>query len=160
MTAPRDTPDVRRATTDDVPILAELFDLYRVFYNQPSDIDAARAFLLDRLTNDESAAFIAFADGEPAGFVHLYPTFSSVSMMRAWILNDLFVLPEHRRRGIANALMQTAEDFARANPRGVPAGTKDIELKTAADNTPAQALYEARGWQRITQFVSYKKDLR
>ena len=34
---------------------------------------------------------MAFDGDNPIGFVQLYPSFSSVSMMRSWVLNDLFV---------------------------------------------------------------------
>ena len=46
------------------------------------------------------APFVAVADGTGVGFVQLYPTFTSIGAKRAWVLNDLFVVPEARRRGV------------------------------------------------------------
>lgn len=150
---------VRRAAIGDIESIVPLFDLYRSFYGQPSEPDEARVFLSLRLQRNESIIFLAFDAGKPVGFTQLYPTFSSVAMKRAWILNDLFVHPDHRRRGFARALMNAATDFARANTYGVPRGVRDIELKTAADNTAAQALYAGMGWRPVTAFITFKKDL-
>lgn len=51
-----------------------------------------------RLENHESVILIAEENGEFIGFTQLYPTFSSVSMKRIYILNDLFVVPHARTK--------------------------------------------------------------
>src|SRR6266851_4244256 len=93
-----------RAGLDDLEALAPLFDGYRRFYRQPSDPQAARAFLAERLKRNESVIFVAVLDGGIVGFTQLYPLFSSVSMKRLWLLNDLFVAPEARRTGAGRGL--------------------------------------------------------
>lgn len=133
---------VSRAAHDDLDALVPLFDAYRVFYGQPSDPDAARAFLGARLQHDESVVFIARENGMPAGFTQLYPAFSSVAARRLWILNDLFVVPAARKHGVARALMDTARAFAASS------GAVRITLETARDNRAAQALYESLGYER------------
>ena len=90
-----------------------LFDAYRVFYSQPSDPARARDFLRERMGAGESVVLLAMLDGRAAGFTQLYPLFSSVRTARLWLLNDLFVDPAARRRGVAQALMHAAADFAR-----------------------------------------------
>src|SRR5690348_1988430 len=105
---------VRRGAMPDLPRIAELFDAYRQFYGQPADPDGARQFLRERLQAGDSVVLVAERDKRLVGFTQLYPSFSSVSMKRLWILNDLFVLPTHRRSGVARALMSAAEDLARA----------------------------------------------
>ena len=72
--------------------LAHIFDLYRQFYKQNGDINAAKLFLKERIVASESIIFAAFEDGTIVGFTQLYPTFSSVTLQRSWILNDFFVL--------------------------------------------------------------------
>lgn len=131
-----------RATLADLDALALLFDAYRVFYRQPPDPAAARAFVEERLRRDESTVFIARdADtGTALGFTQLYPAFSSVAARRIWILNDLFVVPEARQRGVAHALMERARVFA------VETGALRLVLETAEDNRAAQALYESLGY--------------
>jgi len=51
---------IKKATIDDAGLIAPLFDAYRVFYQQPTNVDAAIVFLQERLSNNESVIFIAF----------------------------------------------------------------------------------------------------
>jgi GNAT superfamily N-acetyltransferase len=141
---------VTRATVDDIETIAPLFDAYRQFYQQPGDLDGARAFLTERLERGESVIFLArLDDGTPAGFTQLYPIFSSTTMRRAWLLNDLFVAPAARRAGVGRALLERAHAFARET------NSKELMLQTAVDNLPAQRLYESLGWQRDNDFYVY-----
>jgi ribosomal protein S18 acetylase RimI-like enzyme len=133
---------IRRATHDDLEALAPLFDAYRVFYGQGSELAAARDFLAARLQRGESVILVAHTqDGTAAGFIQLYPMFSSVRMARIWVLNDLFVADHARRRGVARALLGAAAGFARND------GALRLELETTPDNAGAQALYRECGWQ-------------
>ena len=143
---------IRRGAMPDLPRIAELFDAYRQFYGQPADPDGARQFLRERLQAGDSVVLVAERDKRLVGFTQLYPSFSSVSMKRLWILNDLFVLPAHRRSGVARALMSAAEDLARAT------GGKGLALATQKTNGPAKTLYEARGWTRDDTFDHYRRD--
>lgn len=129
------------ANTDYLSDVAMLFDHYRVFYHQLSNVHAAEQFIADRFRHQDSVIFLALDDGSGVGFTQLYPSFSSVSMGRVWILNDLFVLPSHRQRGIATQLMQAAADYGRET------GAIRLALSTEKTNTSAQALYESLGYQ-------------
>jgi GNAT superfamily N-acetyltransferase len=131
---------IRRATDADIARVAPLFDAYRSFYGQPSDIARADAFLRERLVNGESTLLLAERDGEALGFTHLYPLFSSVRTARLWLLNDLFVADGARRQGVARALLDGAAAFARDE------GAAGLMLETTRDNGPARALYRAAGW--------------
>lgn len=131
---------ITRATADDVDTIAPLFDLYRVFYGKPSDPALARDFIRARMTRGESVILLASVAGAAVGFTQLYPAFSSVGAANVWILNDLLVLPDARRNGVARALLSAAADFARAD------GALRLELETDHDNVTAQALYRAMGW--------------
>jgi ribosomal protein S18 acetylase RimI-like enzyme len=147
---------IRRATRDDAEPLARLFDAYRVFYGQPTDLTAARAFLDERLDRDESVIFLAEdEDGRLCGFVQLYPAFSSVSTPpgRFWLLNDLYVEEQMRRHGIGRALMERAERHARET------GAVGLTLSTAIDNLRAHRLYESVGYRRDTGFFVYNRYL-
>lgn len=144
-----------RATLDDLAALALLFDAYRVFYGRASNPALARAFLTERLQHGESTIFIAHDAASTAalGFTQLYPSFSSVSARRIWILNDLFVAPAARRRGVARALMACARTFATTD------GAIRLVLETAADNHGAQALYESLGYAREGSTRHYSLEL-
>lgn len=135
---------VRRADANDLDALAELFDAYRRFYEQASDAAGARAFLGARIANDESVLLLAELDGAKAGFVQLYPVFSSVRMGRVWTLNDLYVVADARRHGVARALLDASVSFARDT------GALGLQLETGAGNHTAQALYRSAGWTQDT----------
>jgi GNAT superfamily N-acetyltransferase len=139
---------------EDIRTVAPLFDAYRVFYKAPSDPAAAYEFLYERWRLHESALFIAFDGARPVGFVHLYPLFSSVRMGRLWLLNDLFVIPTARRTGAGRLLMQRAEQHARET------GAAGLTLSTAIDNTTAQALYTADGYERDERFFVFNKSFK
>jgi GNAT superfamily N-acetyltransferase len=145
----------RRASEADLPSVAQLFDGYRQFYGQPADYPLAEAFLRDRFAKNDSAVFLATEpqSGEGLGFVQLYPSFSSVAAQRIWILNDLFVVPAARRRGVGRALLETARDFA------VSTGAKRLVLSTATTNAEACALYESSGYKEEDVFLVYKLEL-
>jgi ribosomal protein S18 acetylase RimI-like enzyme len=140
---------VRQAVLSDLEALVPLFDGYRQFYGRPTDIGAAREFLLARFDHAESFLFIAFEGDAAIGFVQLYPSFSSVSLARTLILNDLFVREGARRKGVASRLISAAVEFART------LGAVRISLSTATSNETAQALYKAAGWKRDEQFFVY-----
>lgn len=141
--------EIVRASVEHLDILAGLFDGYRQFYQQPSDVAEARVFLQARLANEESVILLALGEQGGMGFTQLYPTFSSVSMKRLWVLNDLFVASHARRLGVGEALLERARVFA------AETGAKGLMLETAVDNLTAQRLYERLGWQRDTEFYVY-----
>ncbi|HMF43006.1 MAG TPA: GNAT family N-acetyltransferase, partial [Polyangia bacterium] len=65
---------LRRATIADIEPLVLLFDGYRRFYENPTDIEGARRFLTARLEAGESVVFVADRDGRLVGFTQLYPS--------------------------------------------------------------------------------------
>jgi ribosomal protein S18 acetylase RimI-like enzyme len=142
-----------RVTSETVDFVAPLFDAYRQFYGQSPDLEGARRFLFERLQRGESV-ILAVIEGENAlGFTQLYPSFSSVSMKPIWILNDLFVVEEARRRGVGARLLMAARNHA------VQTGAVRLVLSTAVENVTAQALYERQGWQKDSGFSHFKFEL-
>lgn len=141
---------IRQATLNDLGPVAALFDAYRVFYRQPSDLPGAQRFLQGHLTAGTSMILLALdRGGAGLGFTQLFASWSSVSMRRLWILNDLFVTPAARRRGVARRLMAAAREHA------VATGSKGLVLETAQDNHAAQRLYESLGYIREQGFYTY-----
>ncbi len=140
---------IRRAALLDIEAVVPLFDAYRMFYGQPSDPQRARDWLRARVEAGESVVLLAERDGAAVGFVQLYPMFTSVGTARTWILNDLYVVAEARRGGVARALLDAAAEFARGD------GARSIVLETTRDNEPARALYRNAGWNEDqTQWYS------
>ncbi|UVW28519.1 GNAT family N-acetyltransferase [Massilia sp. H6] len=140
---------VRQAVLADLDLLAPMLDQYRQFYQRPSDLAAARSFLMDRFNHGESVLFIAQEGDTVLGFAQMYPSFSSVSLKRAFVFNDLFVAQAGRRRGVGQALIAAAAAYATA------LGARFLTLSTAKTNEDAQALYRSTGWQREETFVGY-----
>ncbi len=144
-----------RADSAQLDAVAQLFDAYRGFYEQPSNLAQSRVFIAERMAAGESAIFLAQDEhGEALGFVQLYPTFSSIDAHRTWLLSDLFTTPAARGRGVGRLLMNTARAFA------LETGAKGLVLETATDNVTAQGLYESLGYVRDTGYYTYVLDLR
>jgi len=139
---------VRTATVADLDAVAPLFDAYRAFYGRASDPDAALAFLRARAERGEAVVLVAEPErAGVVGFAQLYPTFSSLSLSRVVVLNDLFVAPAARGRGVAGQLVDAAAAHARRW------GAARLELATQRTNARALALYAAKGFRPDEEFV-------
>lgn len=143
---------VKTASMADLNSIAVLFNQYRQFYEQGSDLVLATEFIQQRMQNAESHILLAEdAQGKAVGFCQLYPTFCSVEAKPIYSLYDLFVLPESRGLGIGRALLLNAEALAKRN------GKSRMDLTTAKTNLKAQSLYESLGWGRDEIFYAYNK---
>lgn len=137
------------ATVDNVSELEPIFTLYREFYGMERDTQKAISFLKDRMANKESVIIFAKRDETIIGFVQLFPSFSSASLKKTYILNDLYVLDSERKHGVATMLLNKAIELAKEK------GCGRISLSTANDN-PAQFLYEEIGFKESTsKFYNY-----
>jgi len=144
---------IHLATIEDLDGVSTLFNLYRIFYQQTSNLEDAKTYIKARLEHEDSVIFVVKDEEKYLGFTQLYPTFSSISMKRAWILNDLYVDIEARKQGIGELLLLKAKEYA------IETGSKSIMLSTAPDNYSAQRLYEKNGFIRDSQFCHYELSL-
>ena len=141
---------ITQAGISDLETVAELFDKYRQFYEQAPDIVAARDFIFQRMTNNESVIFLARDEaGNGMGFVQLYPSFTSVGMKRMWILNDLFVHADHRQKGVAEKLIDECKKLS------IETSAAGLILETRNSNTPARNLYIKYGFEYDTEHAYY-----
>ncbi|WP_198946718.1 GNAT family N-acetyltransferase [Kiloniella majae] len=144
------TIEILQADTQTIHKVVECFDLYRQFYGQESDRKACEVFLSERQDSSESVVFYAQNNsGDVLGFTQIYPTFSSVSLRRDLILNDLFVHEKARGQGVARKLLTAARDH------GKKVNSKGILLETDILNAKAQSLYESFGFERETDHYFY-----
>ena len=144
---------VKRIDKAEAHHVFELFDRYRIFYKQTSDIKLAESFITERLIKNESVIYVALVNGIPVGFTQLYPRYSSLRAIKNWLLNDLYVDKDYRKQGIGEQLIKTAMNFAKENQATF------VELSTAVDNYTAQSLYEHIGFERQkpeTDFYTYR----
>lgn len=153
---------VVHAEMADLDRLLPAFGAYREFYGLPAALHECRYFLFNRLMNEDSLILLAEDPAENPenpdnpvmlGFAQLYPTFSSLALNQVWILNDLYILPEARRRGVATRLIGYARDFLGER------GDQAIVLETAPDNAAAKALYEGLGFSKDDAFDRYSLTL-
>ena len=146
--------EIIRAEQAHINELSNLFNSYRVFYEQPSDIKKAREFIESRINNSESTIFVCYEKGQKLdGFVQLYSSFCSVSAGPILILYDLFVKAEKRGHGYGRALMDKATEYAKSNDY------QRLELSTAIDNVIGQKLYESLGYIKDNEFYHYSLEV-
>jgi len=143
----------RLATIDDLHPLALLFDQYRQFYNCASDIEAASEWLETNMRLSRSVIFVAHADDQMLGFTQLYPALCSVDLVNYFVLYDLFVMANMRQRGVGRSLMTAASDWAKRQ------GAARLDLETARDNAPGQALYRSLGYEADEVFLKFSLEL-
>lgn len=146
---------IKQIDLTETNLVVGLFNQYRIFYNQFSDIGMAKAFLDERLQHNESIIFVATDSNtqEAIGFTQLYPKYSSVRLTKNWILNDLYVDENYRKQGIGEKLIKAAMGFAKTQ------GATFVQLETAVDNYTAQHLYESIGFvkqENDSEFFLYK----
>ena len=142
---------VRQAVLSELDDLATLFDRYRQFQGQESELAAARSFLRERFDHGESVIFVARDGTTAVGFAQLYPSFSSVSLSRVFVLNDLFVHESGRRKGVVSKLLSAIEAYAWS------LGSVRVTLNVARDNRSAQQLYVSQGWKPDDHFFMYHR---
>ena len=147
------TATVRLAEARDVDQLADLFDQYRQFYECPPDLGAAKNWIAENLERGRSTVFAADNGSQLLGFTQLYPALCSVDLVDYFVLYDLYVIEAARRQGIARALMNTASEWAKAQ------GADRLDLETARDNAPGQALYTDLGYELDEVFLKFSLDL-
>ena len=144
---------IRLAEARDLDQLAELFDQYRQFYECPPDLGAAKNWIAENLERGRSTLFAADNGSQLLGFTQLYPALCSVDLVDYFVLYDLYVVEAARRQGIARALMNAASEWAKSQ------GAARLDLETARDNAPGQALYRDLGYELDEVFLKFSLDL-
>jgi GNAT superfamily N-acetyltransferase len=129
----------------DLPDLLPLMRAYCDFYSVgPSDaalLALARALIED--PRRDGVQLIARDRGRRAlGFTTLFWSWSTLSASRIGTLNDLYVVPEARGTGLAEALIEASREKCGEH------GATEMAWQTAKDNRRAQAVYERVGARR------------
>jgi ribosomal protein S18 acetylase RimI-like enzyme len=144
-----DRVEIRDARPEEAEELLPLMRAYCDFYEaSPPDaglLEMARALITDP---DQGFLLIVRDRGEAVGFATVDWKWSSLRGARIGYLEDIFVAPEARGRGIADALIAACAE--RCRERGMPA----MQWLTAPDNHRAQAVYDRSGASSET-FVEY-----
>lgn len=140
-----------QATLEHLDQLTPLFIKYRELFGQVAYPESSRKFLSTRISRKESVIYLAMPDDEERilGFCQLYPSYSSLSLKRVWILNDIYVCEEARRQLVADHLIQAAKKMAKE--------TQAIRMRVSSsiNNDVAQKLYESLGFVEDHEFKNF-----
>jgi GNAT superfamily N-acetyltransferase len=146
---------IRKATPDDTAELLKLIDALAEYEKLDPPDDAARERLAGDLnTGRRFDAYFAVQEQRPVGYAIVMETYSSFLALPTLYLEDLFVLPEFRGRGIGSALFDAMAEEARHR------GCGRMEWVVLDWNAPAIAFYEKRGASRLVDWLTYRLDLR
>jgi GNAT superfamily N-acetyltransferase len=122
-----------------MPTLAALWRAYQEFYDVPPDAidDRCNCELIRTVLRQPAlgAIFIAKLARTPIGFATIYYGLSSTRACRIALMNDIYLAPEHRRRGFGEKLIEHCTAHARS--LHIPV----LEWFTRTDNLAAQRLY-------------------
>ncbi len=142
--------EIQRATIEHLDALLPMVEAYRVFYKQIPDARRERDLIAGHLRDGRSTIFLARDErGVAVGFAQLFLTYSTVCLGPQLILEDLFVVPQARRLGVATKLLSRAMEYSRE------IGATGMYLETAIDNVAAQRAYARAGWSREAKFYKY-----
>jgi len=145
--------EVRAAREDEIEDLMPLMRAYCEFYESDPTDEGVIAMLRTLITDpSQGAVFIARQDGKAIGVATLDWKWSSLKGARIGYLEDLFVDPDARGSGAADALIAICAD--RCRELGMPA----MEWLTAPDNHRAQKVYNRTGAEAGT-YVEYDLEL-
>lgn len=143
-----------KATEQDIPSIVEIFNLYRIFYEQESNLENCEIFITANLKQDRSEIFLLSDDNDQVvAFIQLYKAFCSINLQPYYYLSDLYVKAEAREHGYAHILMSYVIDFYSNGE------SQRITLDTAVSNIIAQKLYEKLGYKKDNEYVTYHKIL-
>ena len=146
-----DTIKVRPATVDDVELLHEFSVDLSTYEDEPHAVTASPQILArDGFGKDpQFAALIAEFAGKPVGFALYTFNYSVWTGARGIFVEDIWVIPEQRRGGVARALMTALARECAAK------GFKRIDLNVL-DWNPARGFYEKIGLRWIRNWLPYR----
>jgi GNAT superfamily N-acetyltransferase len=144
------------ATEGDLGALLPMMRAYCDFYGASPSDDGLIAMARALITGPDADGMLLVArdgDGVAIGFATVCWKWSSLRAARIAVMEDLFVAPEARGGGAADALIRACAD--RAHGLGAPV----VTWLTAPDNHRAQAVYDRAGATADT-FLEYELELR
>lgn len=145
---------LRRARRPDAPALIELITALAKFEKLTPPNAAERRRLLEdgfgRRPRFES--WLAFSNGEPkpVAYAIVFETYSSFRARPTLYLEDIFVLPEHRKRGIGSALLRHCIQLAHERD------CARMEWTCLDWNKKAQTVYKGIGARHLKEWYLYR----
>ncbi len=141
---------LRLATADDVPVILTFIRGLATYENLLHEVEATEEKLRATLFPPDGRAaaecIMAFSDATPAGFAIFFTNYSTFLAKPGLHLEDLFVLPELRGRGIGKALLLHLAKLANAR------GCGRMEWTVLDWNQPAIEFYDSVGAKRLHEW--------
>ena len=144
--------EIRFATKDDVPLLREFISALAEYEKLRHECFVTEEKLARTLFGEKAAAeaLIAYFDGQPAGFALFFQNYSTFLAQAGLYLEDLFVKPELRRRGIGQALFRRLAQIARER------GCGRFEWSALDWNTTAIHFYQRMGAKAMSEWTVFR----
>ncbi len=130
--------DIKEKNIDEVlPLIRKYQEFYKVV--SVDDTKNREFFLQFGLDSDKGCQFGCRMDDKLVGFATVYFSYVSSTISKVAVMNDLYVLPEYRRKGIGRELVKQCAKYAKTH------GASRLQWLTAPDNRVAQELYRSLG---------------
>ncbi len=145
---------IRPARPGDAELLVHLVRELAVYEKLERHAVATPEAFQQHLLGPEHAAEAAIAEvaGEPVGFALWFTTFSTFRGRPGLYLEDIFVIPQHRGRGIGKALLASVAQ------RAVERGCGRLEWSVLNWNAPAIGFYRGLGAKPMDEWTVYRID--
>jgi GNAT superfamily N-acetyltransferase len=142
---------IRQAAAEDVPLLLRLIKELAEFERIPHEVSATEDIIRESLFGASPAAeaLLAECDGRTAGFVIHFRNFSTFVGKPGLYIEDLYVRPEYRGRGVGKALFVRCAEIARERDLG------RVEWAVLEWN-PARRFYEHFGARALDDWLIYR----
>jgi len=143
---------IEAATVADVPVILRMIKALAEYERLTHEVVATEASVRDTLfgSGPSAEAVIAYAEGTPVGFAVWFHNYSTFLSRRGLYLEDLFVLPEWRGRGIGGALLRHLAGVA------VDRGCGRMEWSVLDWNEPAIRFYRSLGARPMDEWTVYR----
>lgn len=132
---------IKKAGLEDLYTVAELFNLYRIFYRQADNYEKCKTFIQERLDNEQSNIFLVYIGDKAVGFVQLYKLYHYIKLKKQWLLSDLFVHPDYRGKGLSVALIDRSKKWCEETE------ACGLMLETEKTNDIGNQLYPRCGFE-------------
>ena len=143
---------IREARRDDAPLLAQFICALAKYEKLGDECFVTAEKIESTMFGDKchAEALIATLDGEPAGFALFFLNYSTFLAQPGLYLEDLFVKPDLRRRGIGAALFKRLAQIACERNCG------RFEWSALDWNTPAINFYKKMGARAMDEWTVYR----
>jgi GNAT superfamily N-acetyltransferase len=143
---------IRAAIHADAPLVLSFIRELAEYERLLHEVEANAEAIGDALFGQQPRVFCDIAEwkGEPAGFALWYYTFSTFQGRHGIYLEDLFVRPAHRGRGLGKALLETLAARSREEKLG------RLEWSVLDWNEPSIAFYRSLGAEPVAGWTRYR----